>query len=87
MNKNIYFMFNIFSPKIVQFKRLCGKMWYSLTGYRRQRLRIACWITNSTDIPSENLINLDYAQKYWLCEGTSMLCLSYTTCILKELPH
>ena len=35
-NQNTCFMFNNFFPKIVPCMRLCGKLWYSQRGHRRQ---------------------------------------------------
>jgi hypothetical protein len=50
-----------------------------------QLLRIVSGINKATDINSDYVIILAYAQKLWLREGTSMLHLPYIACLLEQL--
>jgi hypothetical protein len=45
------------------------------------RMRIACWITTSTDIHSEYVTLTAFPLQQWLYELVSVLCYTYISCL------
>jgi hypothetical protein len=45
------------------------------------RMRIACWITKATNIPSEYVIFFAFPLQQWLRERASLLRYTYTSCL------
>jgi hypothetical protein len=44
---------------------------------------VACWIIRATDTHSEYEILIAFAQQQWLLECASMLCYTYSACLVR----
>jgi hypothetical protein len=75
-NQNTHFMFNNFLPKICRLRHNVEK--YG-TGRQatdsniRRSMRLACWITEATDMHPEYAIFIASPRQQWLRERASML--------------
>ena len=47
-----------------------------------QRVRIACWISETKNIHSACLIHIAFTLQQWLHERTSLLRYTYTACLV-----
>ena len=82
-NQNTHFMFNnFFSRKSCQL--LCGKIWWAgqATDDITQHMRIACWITKATNTHLKYVILIVCPLQQWLHKHASMLCHTYTACLV-----
>ena len=47
------------------------------------RMRYACWITKTTDTPSDYVILIPFPQQQWFRERASLLSYTLTACSVR----
>jgi formamidopyrimidine-DNA glycosylase len=77
-NKEKHFVFN------TSFKKgaVCEMMWKNVVEPARpqmkiRRMRIACWVSEATNTPSEYVLLIGLSLQQWLHESASMLHYTY----------
>ena len=84
-NQNTHFMFNNFFRKKLRlgdYVEKCGTARQVTEGNIIWRMRIACWITKTTNTHSEYVILVVFPLQQWLRERVSMLLYTYIAAVV-----